>query len=1063
MFQGAIGLGDDEHHPRIPGAMSAAPNPKNFTKWLSCLHVRNCHSGSLRDYWLSELPMLMPPRRSCSKLLPGSLSAILDSSFFAHASRLRWRQRNKTPTKLQTRSGKSRLHISSAVLVFRRFAAPAKWQIREDSMKTHLSKGGTHSALHRKSPALIASYALMLAVHATLLPSFAFAATADCPPLSLPTLAGPSWAEDAAYEMTVSDIGEGQLAVRVVGDVLKLDSAGFASLIRASGRAPSNVKKIILDAREVRIFEPISLQSGIILINAQSVAFEGRGALILTKLPSNQSEGLEINALEMDIRSSLPTPFQISLNDETQRIVALNIGAVRTNSGTLTGLEASSALWRHSTNYDGAVPQKFPSGWQVNIGDRGAESAITRMRGTVAWPAYVAYKLRKHHTFAPFDPKNQEELSTKISMYRPLLEQLEASDALLSFDAVNGLIAENIDMRGFGPAHVPSEDLVVALGRFKTDVAKAKAQFDRLNSIIISAYQQPKLDDKAIEKARDRIKSLTEAQVKHRQEVNTIFTTLAGLQASETEVRKHITDEVEQSRKQLEDLKKRDANLANIKAVTTVVAVGASFVGTPAVGAAIATGVNTAGALVYSHNAGTPVNVELLTTIGQKNADLYSQISGARAAWEKHSSNLDILKAVFDGKQITPEGEKSPLTRTAAAKRSADSAGDFAGKVNAVLNAIGSMPKPDLIELNEMEKQNSALQQHLITMGTLQKQIAEQNLKLAKAKTALVADGSALSETQAVEQVLLDLKPSNDQEVLRWKTAALGMWRRDLQLLYRDAMDLRRSLFLESWKLPNLPPDVQRYPEEITAYLAAGRYSPETPGANTPMTLTKEFLDSEVDRHILVLTAIGNAVDHAWEDYKSERASGAQPYSDPIEFSNNPGASEEPRLFIEQLNAQISRQVIAPESREVSQLPLLIPLNMPIKPPLDLPERLLKVGVDDVEFSNPESLSAKQIAFDVWTRLAGELRRGDTCWYVDLAIPGGADSVPRRINLDDLAELKAGDDLPVSFADLQKSRTSPPARTLYFMSVVVGGFEQDTNWKNIPKITKLRFWRRIVQ
>lgn len=930
-------------------------------------------------------------------------------------------------------------------------------------MSKRLLKMETRLALFIKTQTLIFSYFMVLTVPAVLLPCFAFAAIADCPPLSLPTLTGPSWAEDSAYEMTVTDLGDGQLAVRVVGDTLKLDSAGFASLIRTPGRAPSNVKQIIFDAREVQIFEPISLQSGKILINAQHVAFEGRGALILTKLPNTQSEGLEINAFELDIRSSLPTPLQISINDEMQRKVALNAGVLRVNSGTLTGEEAKSELWRHSSNYDGAVLQKFPSTWQINIGENGRETAITKMRGTVAWPAYVAYKLRKHHAFAPYDPRNQEELVTKISMYRPWLEELEDFDALMGFDAVNGLIEENIDMRGFGPAHVPSEDLVVALNRFKTKIAGAKDQFNRLNNIIISAYQQPKLDEKAIEKARDRIKSLTEAQAKHRQEVDEIFTALATLQASEIEVGNHITDEVEKSRKDLEDLKKRDGDLANIKAVTTVVAVGASFVGTPAVGAAIATSVNTAGDLVYSHNAGAPINVELLATIGQKNAELYSQINGARAAWEKHSSNLDVLKAVFDGKQVTPNGENSPLTRTEAAKRSADSATAFAGKVNAVLSAIGSMPKPGSVELNDIESKNVKLQQYLISMGTLQKQISDQNLNLSKAKTALVADGSELSETQAVEQVLLDLKPSNDQEILRWKTAALGMWRRDIQLLYRDAMDLRRSLFLESWKLPNLPPDIQRYPEEITSYLAAGRYSPETPGANTPVALTKEFLDSEVDRHIFVLTAIGNAVDQAWQDYKSERAAGTQPYSDPTEFSNSLGASEQPRLFIEQLNAQISRQVTAPESRGVSQLPLLIPLNMPIKPPLDLPERLIKVGVDDVEFSNPESLAAKQIAFEVWARLAGELRRGDTCWYVDLAVPGGMNSVPRRIYLDDLAEFKVGEDLPVSFYDLLKSRASPPARTLYFMSVVVGGFEQDANWKNIPKITKLRFWRRIVQ
>lgn len=884
-----------------------------------------------------------------------------------------------------------------------------------------------------------------------------------CPPLAFNALNAPSWEDDTGYELTVRDLGGGNLRITVVGDILVLDKARFGSLLRGVDKAPANVAEVVLDGREVRITEPLALQSGRIRIVAQTVSFTGRGLVALTRPPGQATDGLEINAQRVDLSKALPLPLQLTLADDGQRSVVVRTAELITPQGPLTGDPAKRWLWTRSSNYDGAMPDRWPGQWTVSVGPVGYAEAVQTMSPMVGWPGYMAFKLRKHYAIAPFDQVNRARLAQQIDAARPLFVELQQADPLLQLDALALLMQRNLDDRGLGPAHVPSEDFVQASERFSKALAAANNQLPRLRTLIVSAHLAPKLDEEMLKQVRSRIQSLDQEQAQRRAKIDDTLTEIASLQAQGVEVGKRIEEEREESRRELERRKKQQKDLEGIKLGTTVLAIGASFIGTPAAGAAIAATVSTAGDFVYAHNAGAPVNLETLVTIGKKNADLYDTLKATRVAWDKHSKDLDVLKDVLNGKKVVPEGAKKPLAKIDAAKQAGESAAAFGRSVKAVSDGLGAIPKPDAVTLNEIEAGNGDLVAALGRLATIQQSIAEAAARLDQLQAAQAAGEAAWAETRNTEQVLLELKPTNDQEVMRWKTAALQMWTRELQRLYGDARSLRRSLFFETWKIPVLPATVQTYPEEFTAYLASGRYSPEAPNSTSPSALTAAHLDNEIAKHLAVLEELSRAINQSWQSYLAERASGAQPFFDQQEFERRDGAPITTRMFLDALNAQIKYQIQYPASRESKRFPLLIPFEMTSPPDINLPERLLRAGVANVRFKNVQALTGKTLAFDVTYRLAGELKRGEQCAYVDLSVPGGAGTVTRRDQARELTVVRGEAEQPMSFNALRESRTAPPARTLYFLSVIVGGSSTDANWANVPEIEGFTFWRRIVQ
>lgn len=894
--------------------------------------------------------------------------------------------------------------------------------------------------------------------------------SSTCPALAFNNPAPLAWDQDTSYELTVRAAENGRLRITVVGDILVLDKARFGNLLREVDKAPENVDEVILDAREVHISEPLSLQRGLIRVFAQTVSFSGRGLLAVTKAAS-QSDGIEVFARRLDFSKAQPVPLQVTVHESRAHqarsaVVEFHAYELVTAQGVLKGFEARERLWRYSSNYDGVMPVQLPESWEAHVGQVGYVNGMELVGGRVAWPGYTSFKLRKHFTIAPFDAINKAQLFEKYLQLRPLFVRMGQADAIRQIDTVSLLMQQNLDDRGWGPSHVSSEDFLVAKARLKRSLSEADVQLSRLQALVVSAQQSPRLDDTQIVNVRSQIASFAAAEKQHQANISEHLTRLAALQAEGVEVAARIAGEHEESRQELERRKKRAKDGDNIRVGTTVLAIGASFIGTPATGAAIAATVSTAGDFVYAHNAGKAVNFQDLISIGQKNAELYKTLKNSRNAWDQYKQDWDVMQGVFNGKRIILKGTTWPLTKAKAAEMTGKSAVAFARQVKAVNDELGAIPRPDLISLNEVEAGNTELVEALGRLANIQQSIGEVAGHLKQSQAELAAAEAAMAKSLAVERVLLELKPVNDQEVLRWKTAALELWSREVQQLYSDVRGLRRSLYFETWKAPALPASFATYPEEVISYLATGRYSPEAPNANSPASITEKHLTDERAKHLAVLWGIYNSVEKAWNDYQAERAAGAQPYFDPQEFVRREGAPVVTQLFLDQLNAQIKHQIEFPAARGTRRFPLLIPIEMAPPPDPDLPERLLRAGVANVRFKNPKALVGKQIYFYTTYKLAGELYRNGRCAYVDLAVPGGKTSVTLRDQQSEdpgLTAIRQEAQLPLTFRSLSESRASPPARTLYFLSVVVSGSPDDTNWLQVPEIEGFTFWRRLVQ
>lgn len=159
------------------------------------------------------------------------------------------------------------------------------------------------------------AHAFRAITHACLLLVMGSAVASDaiCPPLESPAPAMPFWDQDTAYELDVKKLPSGKLSLSVVGDVVVIDEAQFATIVRAVDRASSNVGELVIDAREVRIAAPLSFDSALVRILAHTVVFERRGAIALTSRPSGASDGLEVSALRIDLTQASRVPIQVAV------------------------------------------------------------------------------------------------------------------------------------------------------------------------------------------------------------------------------------------------------------------------------------------------------------------------------------------------------------------------------------------------------------------------------------------------------------------------------------------------------------------------------------------------------------------------------------------------------------------------------------------------------------------------------------------------------------------------------------------------------------------------------
>ncbi|TAW06613.1 hypothetical protein ELI25_29530 (plasmid) [Rhizobium ruizarguesonis] len=878
-------------------------------------------------------------------------------------------------------------------------------------------------------------------------------ATVACTAFPAPSIAYQLWEEDANYDM-YEGVKDERKTIRIVGDILNITKDDFGSIVRDIDEAPSNVSEIIFDAREINVLAPISFTTSKIVLLADTVKFGPSGAFYLTAEPSDANDGLYVSANTVKLENAMPRAIQIALgHGSNNRRVQFQGKSLQVEGQEISPEDADAVIWRRTVDFSGIGSSAPPGNFEVAFGGDGNKKAIAEVSERATWPLFFAFKVQKFFSRDAFNQTNKSNLTAWIDQIVPRVEELGNSSAVAMLNATRGLMDLNLDAQGYSPFFVPRRDFVNARDAFKARLKDADTRLDVLKDTILAAYDGKELDRGKIEKIRADYKALQGDMAARQVAMDEALTDLAVNEQEIESLMTRVSDRRAILKGHLENLKKRQDDASKVKVAATVVAIGATLVAGPA-GPLIAAGVSATGEMIYNHNTNPAGNnLETFVSIAKKSADFYQAATEAKAAWAKHSADLGAARDSLRG---VPGKDGKLVPKMDALKTAGKSGGEFAKKLKAMYDQLQSMPTPTSIEMSGLEKEDGDLQGSLAAIAAHRSTQAKLTEQISVLQQQLASDADAQATASVLEADLLSTVPVNDRDVMRWKMVATSLWRKYLEDMYLDAIMLRRSLYFETAKVPEVPPDLLQFPEEMTAYIRSGLYSPD--GKYSPRELTLTHLEREKSKHLLALGAIGESIDRAFEAFQSERAGGAVPYTQTFTFDGATSTGNE-KEFLEQLNAQISSIIHNPNFSEIGRLP--IPIDLPA-PPTDMPERLIRITIPDVEFNDPKSVLGKRVNLDISYELDGEMRRNNGCNFIDMRAKG---AIPRVSYRYQAGAQKTEEEAPVplTFEEFKRYQSAPPARTPYYLSIQVTGDRKNPNWQVAPTIQSMTINLRIVQ
>jgi hypothetical protein len=891
----------------------------------------------------------------------------------------------------------------------------------------------------------------LLSTTSMVLAQDAKAKVVECVAFPAPSIAYQSWKDDANYDLYES-VHDGRKSIRVTGDILNISKADFGSIVRDIDAAPDNVAEIIFEGREVNFLDTISFKGARIVVLADAVNFASGGSIYLNP-PGDLADGLFISTNTLAFREAMPRALQVPLGDGTsKRKVEIFAETMLVDGKAIPDAAARDTLWRRTGEYNFADP-KVPPSFLVEVGTEGGAKANAAMAERVTWPLFFAFKVQKFYSRAPFAQANRKEIEAQISNLLPKIEKIGNASAVTMLNSTMDLMNLDLDAQGYSPFFVPRRDFVSARDAFKAKLDDAEARLDTLMDIILAAYDGKPLDPVKVEKVRADYRAALGDMTARQQAMSKALTDISVNEKMIVELNEQVADRRVILEKHLEDLKKKNDDASKIKIATTVVAIGAMMIPTPA-SPIIAAGLSVTGDIIYSHNV-TPggISLETFATIATRAAAFYKTATEARDAWDKHLNDLGTTRDAFKGTALGKDGK--PIAKMDALKKAGASGGEFGKKLKEMYDQLQALPEPTKIEMSGLEKEDGELQGLLSSIGGHRAQQAKLIEQIAALQQQLASDTEAQATASVLEAELLEMTPGNDRDIMRWKTVATALWRMNLEDLYLDAIMLRRSLYFETAKIPELPADLLQFPEEMTAYVRSGLYSPD--GHFSTKELILQHLEKEKKKHLTALNAINDSILRSFEGYQSERAGGAMPYTQTFTFDSNGSSAE--REFLEQINAQISSISASDGINGTVRIP--IPMTLPAAP-LDIPERLVQVTVPAVEFKDPEAAVGKRINLDISYDLAGEMRRNGFCNFIDMRAKGAMPRVATRYQVG-LQKVEETAPIPLTFEEFKKYQSAPPARTPYYLAVQMTGDRNGSRWKAVPQITSLTINLRVVQ
>lgn len=245
---------------------------------------------------------------------------------------------------------------------------------------------------------------------------------------------------------------ESRYVYRIVGDIVELTPDLFPLLATRPGQALNEVAEISVDAREIVVAMPLRLADGAIRLYADTVRFTGAGSLSLVDRPSAREQAVEIIATTLDLSRAPAMPFVLQTQGwvmngtpdwpaagAAKRILRIKARTIVPQSGASEAstkqLQDDPVRWVHNRTADqgfdsGFTKEAWSAGYDITLGQGGADVYDALFAGSLFWPDYTVAKLEWLQAHGGSDPAVATFVRAKIDELTPRLGRRTSQQAL---------------------------------------------------------------------------------------------------------------------------------------------------------------------------------------------------------------------------------------------------------------------------------------------------------------------------------------------------------------------------------------------------------------------------------------------------------------------------------------------------------------------------------------------------------------------------------------------------------------------------------------------------------
>jgi hypothetical protein len=817
-----------------------------------------------------------------------------------------------------------------------------------------------------------------------------------CSPIAYrPKTAFLSWDEDTLYtrKRFPADVGD---RLYYVGDILRINSKDFQSIVREMNAAPSNIRHITFDAREIQIEGPISLTSAKLEFYADKIIFSREGRISLTAPPfADQSDGVVLISRTIEFDHALPVPIQLVISSKIPRSVKIIAEVVINNGKVVPDSTSSQYVTRKTLSGAYELGDLNSSNWTATTGKAASPLFMKAFREQMSWPRYTVTKLLKFHSRDPYSEKNIGDLRKRITALNDLIHSWSSPDAILDLDRLASMMRAHVDEFGNGPSYAPRVALSNQIDSLTKRIKGESDYLKELQTLIVTAYDRTSFSQVQVDEINKKIADTSTsiassdaqmADLKNQQgRAASDFVKLKRLiEIKQSDIKRQVLEDADKAKK-AEDIQK------GVQLGSVAIGVGASLIAGPEVGAAAATGGRVFGGFVYANNTGGVTLTSVSTTL-QDGAQFYGQMKSVFDSWSKYKEAQQTgVKVLIDGQKVEIEdppgsGKKKVMGKDEAARA-------WGSQLKTMYDAFYALfdkakaEKPTPLNLSDAEKLDPGLADLLSKLADQQKKESE----LVDKVQQVLSSQTTLKETQQRQlgllKQLVDVKPVNDAEYERWRAAGLALWQEEVSRVVHDSYVLRRAYFYATGGDIVLPREAADYFDELQAAMMTGIRDPllEVDQDDTAVQVGAK-LDLERTKLTAVLTATTTAADDGLRDYLSDRGKQPLPFRENYELSSESG-DPQAQGFIAAINAQIQMQVAG--NRTVDHMTALpIPVSYRIRPKKG-PERLVTITITSVVLEDStDSVDQSGLTFYLNHPGYGTISwENGTCSVVDMRVP----------------------------------------------------------------------------